>query len=183
MAAQLLSRLLKVEGEAFKKRIDVLLPKISEKLYGNNTSIGRFVKVPNIDEPQESKDYSYIEILNLLSQICENCPSIFTNKTYEEIIDEIGVSCQQLLAYSHSVVRLGATNYLTYYFQTLDKIKFSSIVRGELETQRQFCHSVVPLKSLILDLCSQLIPGGVTKDLSISVIYIFLQIIINLYRN
>lgn len=174
MAAQLLIRFSIVEGEGFKKRIDVLLPKISEKLYGNNVIVGRFVRVSADNEPQESKDYSYIEILNLLSQICQNCPSIFIDKMYQEVINEIGVSCKQLLAYSHSLVRLGATNYLTHYFQNLDKIKFSASIRGETNMQSQFCHSVEPLKSLILDLCSQLIPGGVEKDLctSVRIIYI-----------
>lgn len=174
MAAQLCTRFVNVEKHNFKSRLETLLPELTVQLYEEDPNAGRGVRIKAQDKNDmlgDSRDNSFIQILNLINKTCEICPAILTDNKYVKYTDEIAVNCQTLLAHSHAWVRYNAAVFLVSFFKSLKLDDFALIVKGEKETERIIAHTVDSLKSLTLDLCSQFIPGVVTPDMAEVVSY------------
>lgn len=176
LAAQLGIRLVNVEEEEFKNRLDSVLPLVCSKilLLSSDITEGRFVKIKldqgdekTDDEKQKEKDHSLIQTLNFVEKIVIHCESSLKNNKYVDEFDGIAQQCQVLLAYPHLWVRLKAAKIIGSVLSAIDVKELDVVVKQKIDSDRGFIYYQTEgtLKSIVLDLCAQFTPS-VTKEMA-----------------
>ncbi|XP_058455453.1 small subunit processome component 20 homolog isoform X2 [Malaya genurostris] len=192
LGAQFITRLITVEKESFATRVDKIFPALLSSLNDlSSESAGKFVRIKRFEsqdendkEAQKMKDHSLFQTLNVLNQMVEACPEIVSNSKYSVLMDELAYSLQALLSYGHQWVRFGALQLLGVI---LSAIKTDSIFKtqnsNEHSLNRRFIYSYphADIRSLVLDMCSQLNPGE-TDDATAQLIAQNLLLITSILR-
>lgn len=188
MAAQICGLLVAVEKSSFESRIPKLLPLLSLQfgIGDEDRKPGKFVLLKNNEKEDESinrvKDHNLFQVLQLCLKICTFCPSFLKNM---QEIQEIGVHVQTLLNYPHDWVRLAAAQFIGFILNSLDVNTLSNLIKEE-KTQIGYLYNnpLEGIKSLTLDLCSQLQPS-VKSNLAEQVIknLVFIARILNNIKN
>lgn len=181
MAAQLCGLFILIEKESFETKIETLLPLVYN-LFGlnNQNTPGRFVLLRNSSESTENpekeraKDHLYFQVLQMLLKLCAQCPQ-FLKKQKE--IEILATHVQTLLAHPHEWVRLAAAQFLGFVVASIDVARLAElvIING---TDEGYLYSDPRnnIKSLTLDLCSQLQPGSIREEFAEQIIKILIFI-------
>ncbi|XP_058839785.1 small subunit processome component 20 homolog [Topomyia yanbarensis] len=170
LGAQFIKRLINVEKKTFTRRVDQIFPALLSSLNDlGSENAGKFVRLKHIvpldeqgEEAQALKDHSLFQTLNVLRQIFEVCPEVLTCTKYLEMVDELAYSLQSLLAYDHQWVRFGALELLGVILSCIKPHTIYRILKGEeSEMSHRFMYSnpSAQARSLVLDMCTQLMPG------------------------
>lgn len=173
LAAQLCGLFVSVEKSSFESRLKILQP-IILKQFGLDNTPGKFVKVKkdekkDDDEQERVKDHHLFQVLQLLLKLCTNCPSFLNNR---DLISDLAVHIQSLLSYPHEWIRLSSAQFLGYVLSTIDIELLAKLLQSQDSTESGYLYSNPEnwLKSLSLDLCAQLQPGGIKSDLAEQVV-------------
>lgn len=180
MAALLCNRFINVEKESFQSRLSKLLPLIEEQFTNSNSeTAGKFVLLSKNDEEfdqdkenvvdakVQAKDHQTIQTLKMLVNMCENCPGFLKSPKYNAYVDEIAQQAQKLLAYPHAWARFESAKILEHVLSSLKVSDIQkSFVNDGMDFERGFLYYNThdSLKSLILDMCVQMIPGEISSD-------------------
>ncbi|KAL9705380.1 hypothetical protein quinque_008898 [Culex quinquefasciatus] len=170
LAAQLTIRMVNVEQKAFNERLDKLLPALLLSVSDvESAGVGKFVRMKlstaeddTQGSKQKLKDHSLVQTLNAFIKIVETCPELLSNEKYDNSLDELAYNLQLLLSHDHQWVRCGSLKLLVVILRSLDSELVGQILNGDEHSgSRQFiyCNPIKELKSLTLDLCTQLIPA------------------------
>lgn len=145
------------------------------KQFGIDNAPGKLVRIKTneekitSEEKQRIKDHHLFQVLQLLLKLCVHCPSILKQK---DLIENLAVHIQTLLAYPHDWVRLGAAQFLGYVLSTLDIDHLTKLIICDEPDDGYLCNDPVnSVKSLTLDLCDQLQPKNIKSDLAEQVSY------------
>jgi U3 small nucleolar RNA-associated protein 20 len=125
------------------------------------------------EQKQRAVDHQIIQSLNTLKKIFETAgDTLQKEKIFHEYIDELAYQLQKFLAYEHLWVRKQAANLLEHILSGIDYEKLQEILtNGINDTGRTYLYSnpKQEIKSLILDLCAQLIPGETEEEMVLQV--------------
>lgn len=177
LAAQLIIRMVNVEKESFSTRLVKVLPALLYTITDmNDESTGKFVKlnskavpVEDSSEAQKAKDHSLVQTLNAFNRIFEVCPHVLTSPQHLGLIDELAYNLQSLMSHGHQWVRLAALKLLGLVLSAIDFDTVHKILQGEeCETNQQFIYGNPrsDARSLVLDMCSQLVPAETEDDIA-----------------
>ncbi|XP_053694515.1 small subunit processome component 20 homolog [Sabethes cyaneus] len=174
LAAQFLIRMINVEKEAFMLRAKTVLPALLNSMVAlKSESAGKFVLLKQIEiqdygeEFQDLKDHSLYQILNVFSKLFEVCPQVIYDENYANTMDELAYSLQSLLSYGHQWIRYASLQLIGAFLASIDTTKVQAILKGE---QCSFKHRFIynnptkAIRSLVLDMCSQLNPGQTDEE-------------------
>lgn len=177
MAAQLIIRMVNVEKESFVSRLDKVIPALLftiTDVCSENT--GKFVRLKSVEVKegecahiQKDKDHSLIQTLNAFNRIFEVCSQDLTSQQHMEMIDELSYNLQPLLTHGHQWVRIGALKLLSFILKSVDFETVHRIINGEqCEFIQHYIYEnpVSHARSLVLDMCSQLIPAETSEDVA-----------------
>lgn len=211
MAALLCTRFINAEKEKFVERAAILkdlvdtLGRLTKG--GSSSTTGRFVRPLDIDptdnEPMDTEadldedaiehqnrlnDHQLIQIQNTILRIIERFPQTICD--YSLYIDELAYKSQQLLAHDHVWVRLNALKTLRLVLSQIDVDDIQRVLENGADTAKMQENSLnyiyrdpaKELKSLILDLCAQMIPDQADKEMAQSVTMTLL-LIANFLKN
>ncbi|XP_023019456.2 LOW QUALITY PROTEIN: small subunit processome component 20 homolog [Leptinotarsa decemlineata] len=173
LASQLCGLFVLVEKTNFETRFPIVMPLIL-KQFGFDNLPGKMVKVRKEDkhksseEHQRIRDHHLFQVLQLLLKLSANCPSFLKHRD----IEDLSVNAQALLSYPHDWVRLAAAQFLGYVLSTIDIEHLATLlISCKSESSGYLLNNPSKsLKSLTLDLCDQLQPGGIKSDLAEQVI-------------
>ncbi|KRT84681.1 HEAT domain-containing protein [Oryctes borbonicus] len=175
LATQLCGILVTVEKATFEKRLHSLMPLLKSQFdtLSNNNQPGKFVRLRkeneiNSEELEKMKDHHLFQTLQLLLKISAQCP-IFLKQVSD--VEEISKYTQQLLAYPHEWVRLGAAQLLGFVLSSIDIKQLEELLLSN-SSGIGYLHSdpYNDIKSLTLNLCDQLHPNGVKSNLAEQVV-------------
>lgn len=177
LAAQLTIRMVNVEQKSFAERLCKILPALLLTISDvESAGVGKFVRLTaghnenDVDSNrQRLKDHSLVQTLNAFCKILEICPELLTVDIYDSALDELAYNVQLLLSHDHQWVRCGALKLLLVILRSIDSELVGHILRGkEYSGNRQFiyCNPAKELKSLTLDLCTQLVPAETDDEIA-----------------
>ncbi|XP_062545125.1 small subunit processome component 20 homolog [Armigeres subalbatus] len=177
LAAQLIIRMVNVEKESFSARLEQVIPPLLFTITDTNDECsGKFVKlkssaVPREDsvEMQKAKDHSLVQTLNAFTRIFEECPQILTGQRYPEFIDELSYSLQSLMSHGHQWIRFAALKLVGLILSAIDfDIVHKALQGEELRTNQRYIYGNPrsDVRSLVLDMCSQLVPAETEDDVA-----------------
>lgn len=193
MAALLCTRFMNAEKQTFLARIEKILPILITTLCNNST--GKFVRCinqkdddnddenesddeQNAEENQRASDHQTIQLQNTILKIIETYDSVIID--FPQYMDELAYESQKLLAHEHTWVRLNALKTLQIIIKNIDiEIVHNNFVndeRNESQSSYIYANPEQEIKSLILDLCAQLIPDQTDNELATEVTTILLLI-------
>lgn len=197
MAALLCTRFINAEKHKFAARLEKVLSVLITTLCSG--SIGKFVRSINgcglneddsgedengndseddTDEVQRTVDHQTIQLQNTILKILGTFNSVFDD--YPQYIDELAYESQKLLAYEHTWVRLNALKTLQLIIQNIDvdivHSNFMTNKRKETQSSYIYGNPEQEIKSLILDLCAQLIPNETDTEMANEVTTVLLLI-------
>ncbi|XP_055709541.1 small subunit processome component 20 homolog [Phlebotomus papatasi] len=190
MGSVLTVRFMVAEGEAFRKRLDNLLPLMIGKLSGqeDDNVPGRFVRAHVEDiavESDESKaranDHKLIQILIALGKIFGQFEDILKEEKLNGVIDSLAFKCQELLGYDHSWVRLFSAKILGSILGVVDvellrKRMVDPDEESELSREFLYRNPESQIRALTLDLCAQLQPDHVQDNMVQEIMKILLEV-------
>uniref|UniRef100_A0A1Q3EYM7 Putative u3 small nucleolar rna-associated protein 20 n=1 Tax=Culex tarsalis TaxID=7177 RepID=A0A1Q3EYM7_CULTA len=190
LAAQLTIRMINVEQKAFNERLGKILPALLLSVSDVEAAgVGKFVRLQQEDATldagrQKLKDHALVQTLNAFIKIVETCPDLLSNEKHDNSLDELAYNLQLLLSHDHQWVRCGSLKLLLVILRSLDSELVGRILNGEeYMAARQFiyCNPNKELKSLTLDLCTQLIPAE-TDDETASLVTESMLLIANFLK-
>lgn len=189
MAALLCTRFINAEKDKFSARTEILeqmidtLGKLTKG--GSSSTPGRFVRPLDIDpmdtgsdndeEADEDRarlfDHQLIQVQNTILKIVERFPDAI--RQYSLHVNELAYKSQKLLAHEHVWVRLNALKTLQLILSQIDSEDIHRILEnGPDDTMQENALNYIyrdpakEIKSLILDLCAQMVPGQADKEMS-----------------
>lgn len=161
-----------MEKSHFESRLQILQPVILRQ-FGLENTPGKFVKLKKDeknkdDENERVKDHHLFQILQLLLKLSVRSPSFLKNT---DLISDLAVHVQTLLSYPHEWVRLSSCQFLGYVLSTIDIDRVAKLLQTNDHEEKGYVYNnpETSLKSLSLDLCSQIKPGA-KSDLSEQVV-------------
>ncbi|XP_065367264.1 small subunit processome component 20 homolog [Calliphora vicina] len=135
---------------------------------------------------QKALDHEIIQMQYCLLKIFDYCSAeLFKNEELSNMMDELAYESQRLLAHEHNWVRCNAAKIISHILSGLDfpliGRKLSQIVSEEDEAQRIkmdfiYLNPEYDIKSLVLDLCAQMMPGNTAQPMIDEMVKIFLYI-------
>jgi len=131
-------------------------------------------------QKQKAIDHELIQIQNCILKILEYCSEeLFNNGDLNSTVDEMAYESQKLLGYEHDWVRLNSIKILSYVFSHIDCDLIGKLLLKQAEvneTNLTFLHMTPEsdLKSLLLDLCAQMIPDQTSESMTEEIMKIFL---------
>ncbi|XP_055540355.1 small subunit processome component 20 homolog isoform X3 [Wyeomyia smithii] len=174
LAAQFLLRMINVEKEAFILRVEKILPALLNSMMTlQSESAGKFVLLKQIEkqdygeEFQELKDHSLYQILNVFGKLFEVCPEIIIDEKYANLMDELAYTLQSLLSYGHQWIRYVSLQLIGAFLAGIDSTAVDAILKGQqCPVKHQFIYSnpSEEIRSLVLDMCTQLNPGQTDEE-------------------
>lgn len=169
LAAQFLMRIINVEKETFMLRAEKIIPALLNSMTTlSSESTGKFVRLKQIEsqdygeEFQDLKDHSLYQILNVFSKLFEVCPEVVTDEKYANMMDDLAYSVQSLLSYGHQWVRYVSLQLIGAFLVGIDPKVVIAVLNGKQCTAKQqfiYHNPTEEIRSLVLDMCSQLSPG------------------------
>lgn len=144
--------------------------------HNEDNYVDKHITEKHEEDKQRAKDHQIIQILNTILKILENFPQCI-NK-FKHFINELAYEAQKLLAYEHVWVRLNAVKILEFVLNNIDIKRIqkqllnpiteqtSNVDNGDDDENRIYSNPQIELKSLILDLCAQLIPNETDVDMT-----------------
>uniref|UniRef100_A0A6P7FQB3 Small subunit processome component 20 homolog n=1 Tax=Diabrotica virgifera virgifera TaxID=50390 RepID=A0A6P7FQB3_DIAVI len=173
LAAQICGIFVTIEKSSFETRLPSVTPLLLRQ-FGIDNAPGRLVRINKkeetfTEEQQRSKDHHLFQVLQLLLKLSANCPSLFKDTN---LIENLAVHIQTLLAYPHDWVRLGSAQFLGYVLAHLDIDHIRELLIADTSDDTGYlCNDPTnAVKSLTLDLCDQLQPKNVKSDLAEQVV-------------
>lgn len=177
MAAQLIIRMVNVEEESFYSRLGKVIPALLFTITDVcSESTGKFVRLKSVEVKeqdgshiQKAKDHSLIQSLNAFNRIFEVCPQVLTSHQHLEMIDELSYNLQPLLTHGHQWVRVATLKLLSFILRSINFEMVYKILNGEhCETTQHYIYEnpTSDAKSLVLDMCSQLVPAETDDDIA-----------------
>lgn len=182
MAAHLCGIIILVEKSSFESKIPVLLPLIYSQFgLDDNNQPGRFVLLKRDSESTENpqkeraRDHLYFQILQMLLKLCAQCPQFLKNM---QEVETLATYVQTLLAHPHEWVRLAAAQFLGFVVASIDVDRLTELIITNNTNEVGYLYSDPrnSVKSLTLDLCSQLQPGNIREDFAQQIIKILVFI-------
>lgn len=135
---------------------------------------------------QRALDHELIQMQYCLLKIFDyNSIELFNNEELGDAIDELAYESQRLLAHEHNWVRCNAAKILSCIISGFDfgRIgrKLSQIYSAEDDAKSInldfiYLNPEYDIKSLVLDLCAQMIPGETAQSMIDEIVKIFLYI-------
>lgn len=209
MAALLCTRFINAEKKKFADRIPNILPTLIATLSlsrsGGSQIAGKFVRNPNaaqcinsddendeedpdqVEEKQRMIDHQLIQLQNTILKIFETFSNVLSD--YPQYADELAYESQKLLGYEHVWVRLNALKALQLIMRNIDSDDIQQkLITGKTKRNRSnqldylYTNSEQEIKSLILDLCAQMIPEQTDKEMADGVTTVLL-FIANILKN
>lgn len=207
MAALLCTRFINAEKDKFSERVPILqqfIDTLSKFTKGGSSSApGRFVRPLDIepmadsdnDEFDEEKaehqnrlvDHQLIQIQNTILKILERFPDAI--RQYSLYVDELAYKSQKLLAHDHVWVRLNALKTIQLILSRINADEVHEILINGPNDKRDasslnyiYQDPAKEIKSLILDLCAQLVPNQADKEMAQSVT-VTLLLVANYLKN
>jgi len=157
---------------AFTKNCFVIFQKFEtlpdeELLLGDNDNESR------LEQQQRKADHQLIQLQYCLLKIFEHCgEGLLTNPELSDSIDELAYGSQRLLGHDHNWVRCNAakllTHILAHYDYTIVGQQLSGIKKEDGTEQTLYFIYGQPaedIKSLVLDLCAQVVPGDTAQEM------------------
>nr|XP_029728237.1 small subunit processome component 20 homolog isoform X2 [Aedes albopictus] len=178
LAAQLIIRMVNVEKESFSGRLMKVLPALLYTITDmNEESTGKFVKLKSSAAPlgddssehEKAKDHSLVQTLNAFTRIFEACPHVLSSVQHGDFIDELAYNLQSLMAHGHQWVRLAALKLLGLILNAIDFDTVHKILQAEeCDVKQQYIYGNPrsDARSLVLDMCSQLVPAETEDDVA-----------------
>lgn len=175
MAAQLIIRMVNVKKASFVPKLEKVIPALLFTITDVcSESTGKFVILKAVEvkkrdsvHVQNEKDHSLIQTLNAFNRIFEVCSQDLSNQQHMKMIDELSYNFQALLTHDHQWVRLATLKLLNFILKTMDFKMLHKIINGEqCEITQHYIYEnpLLHAKSLVLDMCSQLIPAETNED-------------------
>ncbi|XP_037815969.1 small subunit processome component 20 homolog [Lucilia sericata] len=135
---------------------------------------------------QKALDHELIQMQYCLLKIFDYCSEeLFKNDEISNLIDELAYESQRLLAHEHNWVRCNAAKIISHIISGFDLPligrKLAQIVSEEDEKKRIkmdfiYLNPEYDIKSLVLDLCAQMIPGDTAQPMIDEIVKIFLYV-------
>ncbi|KAH8348777.1 hypothetical protein KR084_010993 [Drosophila pseudotakahashii] len=130
-------------------------------------------KESRLEQQQRKADHQLIQLQYCLLKIFEHCgESLLSNPELSDTIDELAYGSQRLLGHDHNWVRCNAakllTHILAHYDYTYVGQQLSGVKREEGAEQTLYFIYGQPaedIKSLVLDLCAQVVPGDTAQEM------------------
>ncbi|CAG9859449.1 unnamed protein product [Phyllotreta striolata] len=173
LAAQICGIFVTTEKSLFETRLPPLLPLLLTQ-FGIDNSPGKLLLVKSkeehslTEEQQRTKDHHLFQALQLLLKLCLHCPAVLKER---ELVENLAVRVQSLLAYPHDWVRLSAAQFLGYVLHSIDADRLSNLIVSNEESEGYLARDPVnAVKSLTLDLCDQLQFVDIKSDLAEQVV-------------
>nr|XP_016929874.1 small subunit processome component 20 homolog [Drosophila suzukii] len=150
-----------------KKRKKLETVPDEELLLGDNDNESR------LEQQQRKADHQLIQLQYCLLKIFEHCgEGLLSNPELSDSIDELAYGSQRLLGHDHNWVRCNAakllTHILAHYDYTVVGQQLSGIKKEEGTEQTLYFIYGQPaedIKSLVLDLCAQVVPGDTAQEM------------------
>lgn len=177
MAAQLIIRIVNVEKESFYPRLEKVFPALLFAITDIcSESPGKFVRLQSVQvreqdnaHLQKAKDHSLIQTLNAFNRIFEECSQVLNSHEHLKMIDELSFNLQHLLTHGHQWVRVATMKLLSFILQSINFETVHKILNGEqCKTIQHYIYGnpTSDAKTLVLDMCSQLIPAETDEEIA-----------------
>lgn len=187
MGASLVIRFVAQEKTKFAQRAPKVLPILVEQI--SSSVPGTFVQIAKNDsdseedEPKEN-DHEIIQVQNCLLKIFNECSisSLYCDyKSLHDVFNSLAFHSQRLLSNDHQWVRINAISMLIKMMELYDSESVARLLLGQSQfdgDELQFINSdpEESMKSLILDLCAQFIPGETNETVIDKIMQMFLLI-------
>lgn len=189
MGASLVIRFVEQEKTKFAQRVPKVFPILVEQI--SSSVPGRFVQLAKDDSDSEENDdasndhdHEIIQVQNCILKIFEECPisSLYADyKDLHNVFNSLAFHSQRLLSNDHQWVRINAISVLIKMMELYDSEAVARLLLGQTEFSGgdlEFINSEPEesLKSLVLDLCAQFIPGETNESVIDKIMEIFLLI-------
>ncbi|XP_055916600.1 small subunit processome component 20 homolog [Eupeodes corollae] len=159
---------------------------IHHKQKGKNGK--RFHKPPALTEEQielneaikqREIDHELIQMQNCILKILEYCPDVLNKEDFNVLIDELANESQKLLGYEHEWVRVNSAKILaiilsTYDFSLVGQIITKTAKKEDTQRDYVYLNPKNDIKSLVLDLCAQVVPGETNPQMMDEIVKVFL---------
>lgn len=187
MGASLVTRFVEQEKTKFAQRVPKVLPILVEQI--SSSAPGRFVQIAkedsdNEDDESKGNDHEIIQVQNCILKIFTECSisSIYSDyKELHNVLNSLAFHSQRLLSNDHQWVRINAISVLINMMELYDSEMVARLLLGQNQFSGgdlEFINSdpEESLKSLVLDLCAQFIPGETNETVIEKIMQIFLLI-------
>ncbi|KAG8313354.1 U3 snoRNP protein [Homalodisca vitripennis] len=153
----------------FENRLKVVLPhiisQIQEEVRELRPQAGQH---ENIDIKEQLRDHHLYQLLHLIVKLSTLCPNMMTDTIHVRNIHTLADNTQTLLAYPHEWVRLSAAQFIGRVLSVLSPQEVAdsanSLDEDNARTGYLLYNTRETLRTLTLDLCSQLTPGVELND-------------------
>ena len=135
-----------------------------------------------IEKKQRDLDHEIIQLQYCLIKIFEHCSKeLLQNEALCNYIDELAYESQRLLAHEHLWVRCNAAKLLALILASydFDLVAHNLLAVGERKSTKLdfvYANPEEDIKSLVLDLCAQMVPGDTAQIIIDEMMKIFLFI-------
>lgn len=147
------------------------------------------------EEHQRAIDHEIIQIQYCLLKMLDYCAVELLNSNNAElshVIDELAYESQKLLAHEHAWVRCNAAKIIAVILSNYDYARVGAqLARAQQQSEYTngngvdanaakfdfiYTNPVYDIKSLVLDLCAQMVPGDTQQNMMDEIVKIFLFI-------
>lgn len=127
-----------------------------------------------LEQQQRNVDHQVIQLQYCLLKIFEHCgETLLSDQELAPTVDELAYASQRLLAHEHNWIRCNAAKLLTLILAHYDYAYVGQQLLGiKCEKAEDvkvlefiYAHPAQDLKSLVLDLCAQVIPGETAQEM------------------
>ncbi|EDW01413.1 GH20469 [Drosophila grimshawi] len=127
-----------------------------------------------MEQQQRNIDHQLIQLQYCLLKIFEHCgEAVITDPELASTVDELAYGSQRLLGHEHNWVRCNAAKMLTQILLHYDYAYVGQQLVGVKREQSEdvkelefiYAQPAQDLKSLVLDLCAQVIPGETAQEM------------------
>ncbi|XP_055858759.1 small subunit processome component 20 homolog [Episyrphus balteatus] len=169
--------------------IEEPISKIQKGKNGKNGKNGRKFKPPPALTEEEIEliearkqreiDHELIQMQNCILKILEYCPNVLTKEEFNLSIDEMAYESQKLLGYEHEWARVNSAKISaivlsTYDFPLVGQIITKTAKKAENQRDYIYLNPESDIKSLVLDLCAQVVPGETNPQMMEEIVKVFL---------
>uniref|UniRef100_A0A1I8QDT5 Uncharacterized protein n=1 Tax=Stomoxys calcitrans TaxID=35570 RepID=A0A1I8QDT5_STOCA len=140
----------------------------------------------DLERKQRSLDHEIIQVQYCILKIFEYCSSeLFKNSELANSVDELAYQSQRLLAHEHNWVRCNSAKIITHILSSYDfvyigrklsHIEIDETTASSIKLDFIYLNPEYDIKSLVLDLCAQMIPGETSQPMIDEIVKIFLYV-------
>ncbi|XP_075166335.1 small subunit processome component 20 homolog [Haematobia irritans] len=140
----------------------------------------------DLERKQRCLDHEIIQIQYCILKIFEYCSTeLMRNSELANTIDELAYGCQRLLAHDHNWVRCNAAKTIThilsgynfdYVGRKMSQSNIDDSIENAIKLDFIYLNPEYDIKSLVLDLCAQMIPGETSQSMIDEIVKIFLYV-------